>query len=136
MRLFFITLIFLFEFSSFASDKKEIFIPPLGTCSEYTDYYMYQCKPYKCILPIAKLAMTSIQFQIIGMKEDKSCEIKYTYKMRNPKFPPAEIKMRCILSERGRLEIANQFTQYKKGNLNMYISPPYNETLGKECSRY
>lgn len=136
MKFLYILLIVILANASLAEEKKEVFKPPLGSCSEYTDYYIYKCQPFKCSLNIAKIALTSLEMQVVGMNKDNLCEYNYKYNMRNPKFPPAEIKMKCSLSEAGALEMANQFTQYKNGDLNVYISPPYNEILSKECGRY
>ena len=129
----FILLLVLISSNSFAKDKKDL--PSLGSCSAYTDYYIYKCQPFKCKLPVAKIAMTYLKMEAIK-KTDQGCEYNYQYIIRDPKYPPAEIRMRCILSEKGALEMANQFTDYKKGNVGIYIDPPYSEILGKECNRY
>lgn len=130
MRIF--ILLLLIASNAFAKEKA---LPSLGNCSPYTDYYIYKCKPFKCKLPVAKIAMTSLKMEVIK-STDQGCEYNYQYIIRDPKYPPAEIKMRCVLSEKGALEMANQFTSYKKGEVGVYIDPPYSEILSAECNRY
>lgn len=132
MRIIFIITLIIFSKISFAKDTPS---PSLGNCSEYSDYYIYKCKPFKCKLPVAILIKTTLEMEVIG-NEGESCLYKYKYIIRNPKIPPSEIKMTCSLSQRGKLEMSNQFTNYKKGNVNVYVNPPVNEILNKECSRY
>ena len=131
MRIIVILSFFIFTQNALAKESP----PSLGDCSEYSDYYIYKCQPFKCKLPVAKLVRTTLMMEVIGMEEGL-CQYKYQYIIRNPKIPPSEIKMKCSLSERGKLEMANQFTAYKKGNIGIYINPPVNETLNKECHRY
>jgi hypothetical protein len=47
--------------------------------------------------------------EVVGI-ENNLCNYNYKYIIRNPAIPPAEIKMKCALSENGKLEMANQFT--------------------------
>ena len=97
-----------------AEENKNTEVIPLGTCNEYSDYYIYQCSPFKCELPIKNRPGVLKKMEVIGYQEGK-CLYKYSYMIRNPKFPPTDFRLTCKLSERGRLEISNQFTRYKKG---------------------
>ncbi len=110
-------------------------LPALGSCDPYSDYYIYQCKPFKCKLPIANMPAISREMEVIGYDKDL-CLFNYKTMSRNPNFPPSDLKKACRLSEKGRLEMANQFTQYKKGKTEFYSHPPVNDVLGKECSPY
>ena len=109
--------------------------PSLGNCSEYSDYYIYKCTPFKCKLPIAKLVETSRIMEVLQMNDD-ICYFNYQFVVRDPKYPPTEIKFKCKLSEKGRLEMANQFTKYKEGDISMYMTPPQNPILNQECTLY
>ncbi len=109
--------------------------PSLGSCSPYLDYYIYKCQAYKCSLNVPKLVRTKLEMEILGEK-DGVCLYNYKYIVRNPQIPPAEIKMQCKLSERGKLEMANQFTKFKKGDIGIYINPPVNQVLNSECDVY
>jgi len=119
--------------TSLAKETKKT--PSLGNCTEYMDYYIYKCQAFKCKLPVAKLVRTTLEMEVIG-KEKDLCLYNYKYVIRDPRIPPTEIKNKCSLSQRGQLEMANQFTNYKKGDISVYATPPSNETLNKECHRY
>ena len=128
----FLLIILLFSTSiAHAVDKP----PSLGNCSEYTDYYIYKCQKFKCKLPVAKMTKTFLEMEVVEDAK-QGCIYNYQYNIRNPQYPPTEIRMKCTLSEEGKLEMANQFTAYKKGNVGIYIDPPFNEVLAKECNRY
>ena len=109
--------------------------PALGNCDPYTDYYIYKCQPLKCKLPIANMPNVFREMETIGY-EKNICLHNYKLIVRNPNYPPTDFKMRCRLSERGRLEMAAQFTNYKKGETDVYTNPPFNETLNQECEMY
>lgn len=109
--------------------------PSLGTCSEYTDYYIYKCTPFKCKLPIARLVETTRIMEVL-QKDGDTCYFNYQFVIRDPKYPPTEIKFKCKLSEKGRLEMANQFTKYKEGDIGIYMTPPQNPILNQECTLY
>ena len=53
--------------------------------------------------------------------------------MLNKAYSPAESYIYCNLSETGRLEMANLFTRYKKGELKVYTKPTLSPLLKKEC---
>jgi len=123
----------------FAEDqakKEEDKKPDLGSCDEYTDYYIYKCQPFVCKLPVAYLPGVTRQMEVIGF-ENGACTYKFKIMIRNPKFTPTDIKKICHLSQAGRLEVANEFTQYKKGKVDVYTNPPpSSERLTKECHMY
>jgi hypothetical protein len=110
-------------------------LPSLGSCDPYSDYFIYQCKPFKCSLNIANMPNASREMEVIGY-ENGLCIHNYKLSVRAPNLPPADFKITCRLSEKGRLEASNQFTSYKKGKIEVYSQPPYNETLSIECYPY
>lgn len=110
-------------------------LPSLGSCDPYSDYFIYQCKPFKCKLNIANMPNASREMEVIGY-EKGLCIHNYKLSVRAPNLPPADFKITCRLSEKGRLEASNQFTQYKKGKVEVYSQPPYSETLSTECYPY
>jgi hypothetical protein len=109
--------------------------PDLGTCDEYTDYYIYKCKPFKCELKVGKENDITRSIETIGFEKDR-CVHKYINRIQHPSFPPTEFKISCELSERGLLEMSALFTKYKKGDIEVYINPPYSEVLSQECNIY
>lgn len=115
--------------------EKKAKLPSLGSCNEYSDYYIYKCMPFKCSLPVGNFEGVKREMETIGYNEDNTCLHKYSIVVRHPKFPAGEIRMTCNLSERGRLEMSNLFTLYKKGDLSVYTNPPLNNLLNQECSK-
>jgi len=107
--------------------------PNLGSCSEYSDYYIYKCTPFACSLPVGKYQGIKRTMETKGFEEDK-CVHKYVYVIREKKFPSADIRVECKLSELGRREMAALFTQYKNGNTSVYTYPEMNQVLSKECN--
>ena len=71
-----LTLILLFSFASAAttqiSTAPSIKLPSLGSCDEYTDYFIYKCMPFKCNLPIGNYKDVHREMEIIG-EEDGKC---------------------------------------------------------------
>lgn len=114
-------------------EKKEK--PSLGTCSEYTDYFIYKCEPFACKLPVAGMPGVTREMETIGY-EKGYCVHKYKLSIRNKNFPFTDFKMACNLTKEGRLELANQFTQYKEGKVSVYANPSVNDVVSKECSMY
>ena len=110
-------------------------LPSLGTCDEYTDYFIYKCKPFKCRLSVGTMPGVTREMETIGYEGDV-CVHKYKFMIRNPHFAPTDIKISCNLSEKGRLEMAKEFTDYKKGKVDVYSNPEFTDTLGKECNAY
>jgi hypothetical protein len=126
------------SFSKEASEDAKIDpsnLPSLGNCDPYSDYYIYQCKPFKCKIPLKNMPGIFRELEIIGY-ENNLCIHKYKMISKSEKFPPSELKINCRLSEKGRLEIANQFTQYKKGKIEFYTNPPANPVVSSECQPY
>ncbi|MEK6734772.1 MAG: hypothetical protein AABY27_06700 [Pseudomonadota bacterium] len=118
-----------------AAQKEEKKKPILGDCSEYTDYYIYKCTPFKCKLPIDGMPGVYREMETIGF-EQGYCIHKYKFMIRTRKFTPTDLKMSCKLTEKGRLELANQFTAYKKGDTQIYANPENTDTLNQECWMY
>ena len=109
-------------------------LPSLGTCNEYTDYYIYQCMPFKCNLQIGQYEDVYREMETIGYEKDL-CIHNIRFIMRNKAFPPAEFNLFCKLSKNGRLEMANLFTRYKKGEIKVYVDTIMSKELKKECNR-
>ncbi|MCT4635007.1 MAG: hypothetical protein N4A31_02000 [Rickettsiales bacterium] len=107
-------------------------LPSLGSCDEYTDYYIYQCMPHKCSLQIGDYVGVTRTMETIGYK-DNLCVHNIVFRMRNPKYPPSESYIYCKLNEQGRLEMANSFTRYKKGDLKAYVDPVMSKELKNQC---
>ena len=107
--------------------------PPLGNCDESTDYKIYKCKAFKCKMPIVSVGDVKRTMEVVGMDKDL-CLFNYKLEIRHPQFQPSDFRFACKLSSNGVLEMANQFTEYKKGNIEIYNNPPYSETLNKECA--
>jgi hypothetical protein len=114
-------------------DKKKL--PPLGNCSEDTDYKIYKCQAFSCKLPVISDGNVTRNMEVIGYDVDL-CLFNYSLEIRHKNYPSVDFRFRCRLSSEGVLEMANQFSEYKNGNLDIYNNPPYNETLTKECSLY
>ncbi len=114
--------------------KKEKKTPSLGSCDEYTDYFIYKCMKFKCKLPVGYFEGVTREMETLGYEEDL-CLHNYNIVVRNPKFPAGEIRIACKLSEQGRLELANLFTLYKKGELSVYTNPPMSKLLNQECQK-
>ena len=110
----------------------EIPLPSLGSCDEYTDYFIYQCMPFKCRLQVGNYQETYRQMETIGYQDNK-CVHNIKFLMLNKAYSPAESYIYCNLSETGRLEMANLFTRYKKGELKVYTKPTLSPLLKKEC---
>jgi len=131
-----LTLILLFSFASAAttqiSTAPSIKLPSLGSCDEYTDYFIYKCMPFKCNLPIGNYKDVHREMEIIG-EEDGKCIHNIKFIMRDKRFPPADSYIYCKLSENGKLEMANLFTRYKKGDLKVYTDPMLSKLLKQEC---
>ncbi len=111
-------------------------LPSLGTCDPYTDYYIYKCQPFKCRLQVADYAGAIRQMEALGLDENGLCQFNFKLEVNAPNFPKAELRFKCKLSTKGVLEMANQFTQYKKGKIEYYSNPPVNDILNKECRQY
>lgn len=107
-------------------------LPSLGTCDEYTDYYIYQCIPHKCSLQIGGYVGVTRTMETLGYK-DNLCVHNIVFRMRNPKYPASESYIYCKLNEQGRLEMANSFTRYKKGELEAYVNPVMSKQLKNQC---
>ena len=134
MRKTLVIILLLTAVSCFAETTEQPTIveaPSLGDCSEYTDSYIYQCKEFKCRLPL-KIPGVVRQIEILGYDGEK-CTYRFALIVRHKDYPPVDLRMLCKLSEKGRLEIANQFTRYKKGDTTVYASPETNPIYGKEC---
>jgi hypothetical protein len=116
--------------ASFASAKND-----LGNCNEYSDYYIYKCQAFKCKLSLGKDLQVWREMETVGY-QGGLCIHKYNMIIRHPKFPATSFKNLCKLSERGRLEMAELFTKYKKGDIEVYLNPPFSETLSRECEIY
>lgn len=110
-------------------------MPSLGTCDPYTDYFIYKCQPFKCRLPVGSIPGVTREIEVLGMEKDR-CLHNYKFEVRNPHFTNIDLKVSCKLSERGRLEMSHQFTEYKKGNVKIYANPQFNQILSKECNAY
>ncbi len=107
--------------------------PPLGNCDENTDYKIYKCEVFKCKMPIVSVGDVKRTMEVVGM--DKGlCIFNYKLEIRHAQFQPSDFRFACKLSSNGALEMANQFTEYKKGNIEIYNNPPYSEILNKECA--
>ena len=106
--------------------------PSLGTCDEYTDYYIYQCTPFKCTLPIAGIEKASREMETIALDNGK-CIHNITMYARHEKFRPANFYINCKLSPEGRADMADLFTRYKNGDIKVYQKRIMTETLQKEC---
>lgn len=137
MKKLFVVLLLVLSGASFAAsaieNKEETRKkPPLGTCDESTDYKIYKCQEFKCKMPVISAGNVKRSMEIVG-KEGAICFFNYKIEVRHPKFPPADFSFNCKLSPEGALEVANQFTEYKKGNIEIYNNPPYSEVLNKEC---
>ena len=126
-------LLLFYSITALAEDEPKK--PSLGNCSEYSDYYIYKCQPFKCKLPIGNLDNTYREMETIGYEEGY-CVHKYSFIIRAKNIQATDFKMKCKLTEKGKLEMSNLFTQYKKGKTSVYINPPYNELLSKECTAY
>lgn len=107
-------------------------LPDLGTCSEYTDYYIYQCQPFTCSLPLAKSPGVRREMSTLGFQGDK-CLHEIIIRVRHESFRQADMRIHCALSQEGRAEMANLFTRYKKGNLAAYTNRSLGPKLKKEC---
>ncbi len=117
--------------SASKAQTPEIPLPSLGSCDEYTDYFIYQCMPFKCRLQIGNQEIYR-QMETIGYQDNK-CVHNIKFLMLNKAYPPAESYIYCNLSETGRLEMANLFTRYKKGDLKVYTKPTLSPLLKQEC---
>ncbi len=109
-------------------------LPNLGSCDEYTDYSIYKCIPFKCKLQVGNFEGVYREMETIGY-ENGLCLHNFSFIVRNKKYPPGEIRMKCSLSENGRLEMANLFTLYKRGNLSIYTNPPVSQIVNQECQK-
>lgn len=107
-------------------------LPSLGSCDEYTDYFIYKCKPYRCKLQIANYQNVYRVMETKG-EENGKCIHNIKFEMRNPHFKSADSYVYCKLSENGKLEMANLFTRYKKGDLKVYTDPMLSNLLKQEC---
>lgn len=112
--------------------EPEVPLPSLGSCDEYTDYYIYQCTPFKCRLQIGPYQGVEREMEVLGYENNK-CVHKIKFIMRNKAYPPSESFISCRLNERGRLQMANLFTRYKKGDLKAYIDPVMPLDLKQQC---
>jgi len=112
--------------------KAPIKPPVLGTCSEYTDYYIYECIPFTCSLPVPDNPEVSREMTTTGMNGEY-CVHNITYKVRHESFNKKDIKIHCMLTQEGRAEAANQFTRYKQGLTGVYKSRATSPRLKKEC---
>lgn len=131
----FISLLFFSTFCLAEQDAKKKEKPNLGSCSEYTDYYIYKCEPFSCKLPVAGMPGVTREMETTGY-EKGYCIHKYKLSIRNKNFPFTDLKMSCKLTKEGRLELANQFTKYKEGETSVYANPSVNDVVSKECSMY
>lgn len=118
--------------TSAPAETPEIHLPSLGSCDEYTDYFIYQCMPHKCSLQIGNYEGVTRVMETIGYK-DNLCVHNIVFRMRNKKYPPSESYIYCNLNEQGRLEMANLFTRYKKGDLQAYTNPVMTKELKSQC---
>jgi len=116
------------------ASEEEKKLPNLGSCDEYTDYSIYKCIPFKCKLSVGNFEGVYREMETIGYK-DGLCLHDFSYIVRNKKFPAGEIRMHCKLSENGRLQMANLFTLYKRGDLSIYANPPVNKIINQECNK-
>lgn len=133
MKYLFLALLSISNFC-FATSKQtaQIKLPNLGTCDEYTDYFIYKCKPYTCRLQIGNYNNVYRIMETKG-EEDGRCIHNIKFEMRSPRFKAADSYIYCKLSENGKLEMANLFTRYKKGDLKVYTDPMLSDLLKKEC---
>lgn len=120
------------EAANMPPSEPEVPLPSLGSCDEYTDYYIYQCMPQKCSLQIGGYVGVTRTMETIGYK-DNLCVHNIVFRMRNPKYPSSESYIYCKLNEQGRLEMANLFTRYKKGDLKAYVDPVMSKELKSQC---
>jgi hypothetical protein len=109
--------------------------PSLGTCDQDTGYRMQRCEPFSCKLMVQNTVNVSRFMEVTGM-ENGLCVFNYNMEIRNPQFPSVDFRFRCKLSSKGITEIANEFNQYKEGNVEVYANPPFNEVLSQECQQY
>lgn len=107
-------------------------IPDLGTCNEYSDYYIHECHPFKCSMPLANHPGVTREMSTSGFEKNK-CIHQIILKVRHENFRQADIKINCKLSTEGRAEMANLFTRYKKGDITAYTNRSFTSILGKEC---
>lgn len=112
--------------------KKEL--PNLGSCDEYTDYSIYKCIPFKCRMQVANFEGVYREMETFGY-QNGLCLHNFSFIIRNKKYPVGEIRMKCKLSENGRLEMANLFTLYKRGDLSVYANPPVSQIVNQECQK-
>lgn len=123
------------QISKEALKESQMKTPSLGTCDPYTDYYIYKCQKFKCRLPVGAITGINREMENLGV-EKGLCIHNYKFEIRNPNFPSTDLRVSCKLSEKGRLEMANQFTEYKKGNTKLYANPEFSQLLSKECNVY
>jgi hypothetical protein len=109
-------------------------LPSLGSCDEYTDYYIYKCMPQKCTLQIGAYQGVYREMETLGYDGDV-CIHNIRFMIRNKAAPSTDYNLYCKLSENGRLEMANLFTRYKKGEVKVYVDTIMSKELKKECSR-
>jgi len=107
--------------------------PSLGTCDQYTDYYIYKCQPFKCKLPIQGFPGVFREMETIGY-EKGMCLHKYTLVIRSDLFPSTDLRYTCRLSEAGRVKLAHHFKRYKEGDIEIYSNPPATDSSSDECS--
>lgn len=107
-------------------------LPNLGDCSEFSDYYIYQCQPFKCSLPLANSPGVFREMSTLGYQGDK-CIHKISFRIRHENFRQADIHISCKLSEEGRKEMSSLFTRYKNGDITAYTGRSMGRKLGKEC---
>lgn len=107
-------------------------LPNLGDCSEFSDYYIYQCQPFKCSLPLANSPGVYREMSTLGFQNDK-CIHKISFHIRHENFRQADIHITCKLSEEGRKEMSSLFTRYKNGDITAYTGRSMGRKLGKEC---
>ena len=118
--------------SASANPEEPKKLPSLGSCGDDTGYFIKNCIPFKCRLPIGDFPNTYREMEIVGY-EGAVCIHKFASIIRNPKYPAVDFRTICKLSEAGREEVANQFISYQKGNLTAYTSPVLSKDVSKEC---